>query len=503
MSSKLVYLIPAVLLGSAVGFLATFEKALLWGAPLIGLLWLAVISARLRWTHCLVPLVIIFAVCAERFVLRVPSAGGRGVIPVLYLIIGIVAVLMIAHSRRILLQLLCTPQFSKFVAPYLVLTFLLPLLAPFLMGYPARTSAASVGAVTAFTFLIMGFRCSQQDAKNGTSSNTLLAPYLTFGVILQSVYALGQFLYNSGILSSITWGPLHAWDRALADAYGIPWISGRSTGLYLNPNVLGLFGAIALLYAAWTPLPRRRRFLIGVPALLTTVLSHSRGALLALFVALFAQMLRAFKRPWRMLTQLVALITVLASIGVGIWALSRVGGSVGEQLVERLQAGLAIFTKGISADPNLVGRTLLWRKAIDSYLHHPLGTLGPPEYIVGSSIDSEWIRLLVQGGPLYLLSFILLLLWSLSGDPIKDPEVAFIQALAVLIAVAGLTQHPMSYVPTISIYWFFVGMRLQRRRGCPKDRGICGSDLRLRISQEGHDWKGHEKGNAQRSTHFG
>jgi hypothetical protein len=112
-------------------------------------------------------------------------------------------------------------------------------------------------------------------------------------------------------------------------------------------------------------------------------------------------------------------------------------------------------------DPSVQGRVDAWSRALDFYEQSPLGTFGEPQLLFGGFIDNEFVRILLQGGPLFLAATILAL-----GAGIRLAKFGtlgrMIMTFSAAIAVNALTANPLSY-PALGLYWMAVGYHLAGR----------------------------------------
>ena len=152
-------------------------------------------------------------------------------------------------------------------------------------------------------------------------------------------------------------------------------------------------------------------------------------------------------------------------------------------LIQRFSALIAVAVEGPRADANLAGRLDYWSAVTALNRIYPFGTLGPPELLLGSAVDSTWFRAFSQGSVLYVASLGLMLAVSLVvGD--RRYRLA-LKLVTVMVAVAGLTMDPFGY-PVIYLYWLLLGAALQsevtvrlsarqRSRAMAADPGSLGS----------------------------
>ncbi|MGZ8502053.1 MAG: hypothetical protein ACXWW6_04285, partial [Candidatus Limnocylindrales bacterium] len=119
---------------------------------------------------------------------------------------------------------------------------------------------------------------------------------------------------------------------------------------------------------------------------------------------------------------------------------------------------IQIAIEGPRSDANLAGRLDYWSAVTALNRIYPFGTLGPPELLLGSAVDSTWFRAFSQGSILYVASLGLMLSVSLV---VGDPRYRLaLRLVTVMIAVAGLTMDPFGY-PVIYLYWVLLGAALQ------------------------------------------
>lgn len=395
----------------------------------------------------LLAFVFVCAVFAERAQISI-ATGGRGLLPIVTLIAPVVAVATIArfgHART--LRFLSRPGFVLGVAPFLVLSALLPILGVIVNGYPPRTLLSVTDATTALSFLVIG--AALTSARSSSWSRWLL-----LAIVIQLVYAAGQAVY---LLRAPGWelfAPFHQWDVSQQDP--LTFVQARSSGLYFNPNILGLWAALAVTLSATLVSPKLRIPAIAL-GILTLALSQSRGAMAALLAVVVVAGLGAVvqRRAFSATTGWTILGLVLATMAAVAVAVVIVPETVLEQ---RFGALLAVWAEGPMADANLAGRLDLWADAVRINVAYPWGTWGSPEMLLRNSVDSAWFRVFAQGSVPYLASLFLLLGTAFAIG--RGRHGGALRLVVVLIAVAGLTQTPFGY-PVIVLFWVLLGAELQ------------------------------------------
>jgi hypothetical protein len=388
------------------------------------------------------------AVFSERAVVTVSTggAGALGLVPIAALLAA--AAVVLRYGARQTLGFMAAPRFVFAVAPYLALSALLPVLGVMYNRYPERTLWSVTEATAAFSFLVLG-------AALASSDNSGWWKWILGAIVLEFLYAAGQAIYLSQGPGWELFTPFHQWDLSLQALYG-PLVQARGTGLYFNPNELGLWAGVAVILA-WTMLPPRVRGIGITLALLTLLLSESRGAAVALVAVLLVGALlaiaggrlgpaRAFKST--LTFGLAILLAVAAAL------LIEPSGMV----FDRFAALIDVVTQGPRADANLAGRLDYWSAVIVLNAVYPFGTWGSPELLLGTAVDSSWFSAFAQGSVPYVAALGLVIVAALSVGQFRYRLA--LRLVAVLVAVAGLTQTTFAY-PAIAVFWVLLGAGLQ------------------------------------------
>ena len=377
------------------------------------------------------------------------ATGGRGALPLLTFVAPAAAVYAVArHGTAQTLAFVRSPVFVVGVVPYLAFTFALPFLGVMFTRYSERTLISIAGATTAFSFMVLG-------AATSTASLRQWRPWVAVAIVLQLAYAAGQASYLYRWPGWELFSPFHSWDLSLEGVYGA-FVQARSSGLFFNPNELGLWAGVAAVLA-WTILTPRWRLAGVALAIMTLALSQSRGATVALVAAGCVGIAMTFVRG-RVNAPDAARTAIFAGLATALAIIVVLVVEPSEGLVDRFGALAAVFAQGPQADANLAGRLDYWAAVIDLNAVYPWGTLGPPEALLGSAVDSTWFRVLAQGSVPYLGTLVLLLAAPFA---IREPKFGnTLIMVTVLFAVAGLTQTPFNY-PVALLFWALLGAALQ------------------------------------------
>lgn len=409
-------------------------------------------TTRLAWPGFIVFSLLVTAVFSQRVYQLVQIGESHpAVVELLPPLLVLLAAAVTVHGRGRNLAILRTRGFLLLWGPYLILTLILPVLGVVGGEYPLRGLASVRTPLVAVSAILLGAEIRRCDRRGlaAWSWALLVAALIVAG------YALLQQLIVAHLLPRGPWDQLQAWDLTSQEAYGTGLVLGRNGAFYTNPSILGAWAGIAMLIAV-VALQGWRRYTVLGATLLSLLLSQSRGATLGLLAA-FAFLLvpalthRRAVRPRALIPALGAVAAVIA-----LWAVLAAARAPVSALPDRLISGFGYVLGG--QDPNAAGRLAFWKAGLDLLRTHPFGTLGPPEVLMGTAVDSEWIRALLQGGPILLVALGTALLGAtLSGRP--GPERRTVRGISVFIAVAGLTQIPLEYPPAL-LYWAMVGALL-------------------------------------------
>jgi hypothetical protein len=416
-------------------------------------------------TSALVGFVVLGAMFSSRFGVSLPDFNSDiSIVTIMAPLVAIATIVRAGPSRT--LGFLHNSAFIFLVGPYLALMVVLPWLGVFFNGYEVRTLYALTNVTTWFSFLVIGAAVSGAGLSAWSS-------WLVVAVVLQCLYALAQAAsLGAGPLADVL-RPVVEWDYATAsDSY---LIRARSSGLFTNPNVLGFWAAMATMLAFTVVSPRVRPFALAL-ALLTLVLSQSRGAAVALLFTCGAGIIGALflgripRSQLRGLAGALLLLVVVAPVVVIV---------LPTQTADRFEALVNVFTQGVAADQNLAGRIDYWAAVTDLNMQeYPLGTWGPPEGLLGTAVDSDWFRAFAQGSIVLVFANMLLLLAPLGVG--SYPGRYALVLLAIIIAIAGITQTSLTYPPALlycallgsGLQWAVENRRLRVSRGNPRVRAI-------------------------------
>ena len=417
--------------------------------------------------HLLLITTFAYVLLEQRFTIGVDT-GGRGALQPMDLLVPLVGVFLFLGLGGIpgptLLRL--SPR-RLFWVPYVGLTVLLPIVGVFIRTEPPRTMYTSIHGVIDISFILFGAWAAFSVA----SVRRLAQWYAWFAIIFELLVALVDYLNKTGMYPTALGKFLLQWNIESEGALGeFTTITWRSVGTFVNPNDLGFWSVVAFWISALL-FRGLFRFTGIIAALLTLVLSQSRGSLISL-LATFAVWLAyvALSRDPRLkrtrdATYLSAIGLVLA-VGWAGAALSQSDGvTVSDKfsVVQRFEAGLDVLTEGARADSNAAARVAAWHRAMDFYYEHPLGTWISPRLKFHLYIDNEYIKTLMQGSVPYLFALLMVIacsFWRIMR-PGAVPRLTAI--IAITAAVNGMSAYPFSY-SSIGLFWILLGYDLTAER---------------------------------------
>lgn len=227
--------------------------------------------------------------------------------------------------------------------------------------------------------------------------------------------------------------------------------------------------------------------LYGVNLLRTTNPAWPNGVGMLMAVVFLIQMELSRRSLWKRLLQYSALCILLVTLSRTAMVMLVLGVTIRQVLVGKrlsvllLACGLALMTfqaKGLlqqdSLEHTIMGRFGRWEAALTVWKDSPMlgqgfrsfdettGFYWNP-YVntlvkVGSS-HNDFVDLLVRGGLVYCLLFVLLIIqWGrLAYGRRELTEIRLCLMIAGLILVGALAQNPLKIGPLASIYWFVIG----------------------------------------------
>ncbi|HEY3379814.1 MAG TPA: O-antigen ligase family protein, partial [Armatimonadota bacterium] len=375
--------LPLLLAGSALTGLCLFVAP--HGAVLIAVLLLALAWMLFAMQRPLVAFTIVLGVFVLAYarmglnVFAADGAGGRGAIyfgDLLWLGFAIAWCArraLLNPARRVSPSV---PPVVYLLLPYLLLASCLPIFGVMAAGWPVSNAIPGLRQLLWASFAYFAYQFALEYGA-ARVLRALLGVTVLAGV-LHLLYGLLQLGFNLGVLPR-SWVALD--DLYMLQNQTVLFFYPRLTGLLVNPNSYGLFGAFLFLWAVSLALAKAlagRRILWGVAmacALFALVFSASRSALLGLMVAAVIVGVGALKVPKlarRGMQFIVPMVLLGGVLLIGSWSF----------LPANIQARFGNFSQvlnqGVQADQGASERVQMWRELWQRYLTEcPWGTWVP------------------------------------------------------------------------------------------------------------------------------
>jgi hypothetical protein len=401
------------------------------------------------------------------------NRGGLSLGDLLWLIFMLVWLLrwIIAKKGVRLVVSRCMDPLLLLLVPYLGLAILLPILGVLIRGW--QLSYAMPGALRPLqwvSFTLFGYWLIRRYGSRYAWH--LLLKVFALASVLHALHAFIQAL----VLLHILPGEWLALDYIFAQRFPFNWIDDlRATGLFVNPNNYGLFGAIVLLLLGASILARALPsrgvgFVLGITGAWAIASSASRTAAAGLIagwlvMGIMAGLQAFLKRDEKSIPRVMGfalwllLITFLTAML--LWLL------LPDYLLERINRVLDIAFMGSQQDTSASGRLEAWKLGVQAFEERfPFGTWVPSEFALGIALDNHYMSLMVEGTPFYLGLFIMLL-GGIIGHTwrtmlvYKHPADVAAVALAgcvALVAAGSFTLAPLREIQVLVPFWFLLGL---------------------------------------------
>jgi hypothetical protein len=338
----------------------------------------------------------------------------------------------------------------------------LPVLGILFAGHPVRFIFGSLSGIRIFALFMIG-------AWIGYLPRPLQAiarKYLIAAVVIEFGMAAIQYasVYGPGPIPLLK--PIYDWDRTTQLAWGSRYvINGRSIGTFVNPNTLGFAGVLGFWVSALVLRGWMRRICVPL-ALATVFFSQSRGSMFALAAGLLLWTAHLAVTTRLRAARDVIFFGFVAMIPAFAWtaALGDRNGGSDSPILARFERGLLVLSEGSGADHNANARVHAWERALNFYRTHALGTWIEPQSLFGGYIDSDYVRLLLQGSVVSVFAFVLALYGGMRLIWLPATAGRLAAVFAAGLAVNSISAIPLVY-PVTGAYWLACGFYLADEAG--------------------------------------
>lgn len=394
----------------------------------------------------------------SRLQVRVEALEGRTVALLAPFLIIIVLVRQIS-AKRLAPVTDSSASFAAAPVPFFALALSLPVLGVVSDLYAPTSLYSLMGPVVLLSLATLKW-ASAHDWRG-------IVGVVYWAIIVHGVYGLGQMLFREGLLHERIWGWARHWDITSQSAIKEEYvIVGRSTGLFINPNVFGAWSVVAVVFS-FVVMTGRRRAIGAFLGLLGIVASQSRTAFICLLVILLISPVASWGKDASTTVSKTLAATSFFGVPMAISAmLSGLGRFIEEGLVERVLSAWSVGSVGMEGDRNFSGRFTAWDESLarigaDSRLHG--GTLGPPQVYTQHFIDNQYLLYYLQGGAFFLAAYLMLL-----ASPLllvrREPRLAIqLGAMSCVVAVASLTLLVVDATQVSAVVVLYCSFLISRR----------------------------------------
>lgn len=452
------------------------------GAGLAGIAWLVLCLKRPLWSFNV--LLFMFLTIYTRVklgMIEVEGPGNRGAVAlcdILWLttlIIWSARDFVVQSEFRLRIPVDKQPLSLWIMLPFVFLATVLPIAGIFLDVWPVSYAIPGLRQLQWASFAILAYSLVRsfgpERVLRGIVSTVAIATFT------HTIYAIIQLGYSIGWLSR-TWVIL---DDLFSKHNVSSWFYyPRLTGLLVNPNSYGLYGAFALVIALAIIFVKTERkhvvlsWIILICSGFALVFSASRSALLGLGVSIMMIICASFLSP-RLMNRIFKVgIPLVITFFILLKVMSPIVPVI---LQERFLRFIQVFSEGASADINAITRVDMWSDLWRIYVtKYPFGTWVPVSYATGSAVDSFYVNTAVQGTPVFTFTWLCFLYGAaaLGWRSYRWGTVPLEAAIGLtlfgwsgIMAGSGLTLSPMLQpqliVPFMALIGALLGCQYERR----------------------------------------
>jgi hypothetical protein len=399
---------------------------------------------------------VLYTLFQERLVFRM-NTGGAGIVSIMTVVVPIVVfLLLVLPDAERAVGYFRERSFWMSSGPFLMMGFLIYPIGVIVYGRPIRILWGMIAdPLVMLSFVSLGFWA----ASRGKSGLDRISAVLRFMIVFESVYAIAVLLQKQGLLSLPLLDQLALWDRTSQIEYKSAYLlDARAIGTYINPNSLGITLG---LFWCWAINSMRRTKRVLVCSLILTALyfCDSRGSWFGVIATIPFILVKAAEKSAGFSHRSSVVIRVLKVLGsVALVASLFAILLTQEGLVsERMLSGFNVFVNGVQADQNFADRMSVWQKAPTVLAEYPFGVLGPPEMVLNSYVDSEYVELILQGGIVLLFTYFLLLAWGIASGRRHNDNARIVGLSSVFIVVNSVSALPLAS-PGFALYWYELGV---------------------------------------------
>ncbi len=371
------------------------------------------------------------------FYVKIPSQSVS-----LYFLISLPLLVMIFFITRKIYS------FESFFIFYffMIFFFLISILGVFFSGNFGGLAQIYIYVFIPLTFFYFGILIEDMFIYK----NLAIILFITF------LFSLGQFLYFNFSIS----GPIELF-KYFSDVikisqvdFEVELIGSRSSGIFVNPNILGFFGGLSFLIFLYFKDKYNYNFInfIIFISLLIVFISSSRTSILALILSFIILFLGGYILTLDLKKFLKEIISLTVIFFISLYLMLNFSS---EYYMERFLEIGAVAEQGSVGSGNLDSRVNAWSNLIYYIQNNPFGTIMPPQLVIDYSPDNQFIYFWLQGG--YFLLFVFIFLFIALIRKSFEYKSIYLFSITFFLILSSFTFVTFnSFV--IGLFWLFVGI---------------------------------------------
>jgi len=336
---------------------------------------------------------------------------------------------------------------------YMLLAVGLPILGVIIYQYPI---GYLVGDLRWFQSLFIGLAVLLYSNKNSKNPLPLIENGLKIGLIVNLIFVLGQILHWMGIYdASLIFGWYYVGQNSgIESSYHI----GRFAGATGSISALGLFASISILFFSVKYLKQGTGLLFFLTAVILLGASGTRTSFLVVISYMFTFLILyvvknlgwvKIKRDLKQMANVLFVGLVSTPIVTYILYYYNIGRV---RSGNRLNEMFGVIT-GTNSFGEVSGRTARWEPVFEYVSSEFIfGTLANPSWVLNDfpAIDSYYVITYLQGGSLFLISYIILLLLmfkrGIQIDYNGSVNGSLVIGICLIMLISSMTQNFMTSI---------------------------------------------------------
>jgi hypothetical protein len=240
--------------------------------------------------------------------------------------------------------------------------------------------------------------------------------------------------------------------------YGVEILYGRSSGIFINPNILGLFAGLTFWLTVYLKeeYSKITYYFCLLLSLICLILSISRGSIIGFLTSSFLFGILSIKEEGK---SSISKFSSVVMFFIAIYSLFQaLSDNITESQTQRFAELFYVFGGDFDKSDNAIGRIDAWSGIINLMQDMPMGTLVPPQILINHSPDNQFIYYLAQGGPILFAAVIFFYasLVFLAGHR-RNKKTKIYLAIIIFSATNSISMPAMNS-SVFMLFWVFMGL---------------------------------------------